>query len=597
MTTINSPAKQRRKLQSPVRSWTLLLWAMLLGVCMTQPCRGIWIDNDIPTGTVGHFSVDVYDGGQAYEGYVTAQRLASGDLYTENVVYSYLAFVETGTGMVFQLPVDTTGTLTGDDEVTSTGSFPGSNGNTVNWKVVSYIPAGALQMANVFTFWTDQGTLGNLKFYQYLDEDLEDFTDDIFFTRGSAESANLELYTVDSNEVYGVSQSGAFNTAQGLRDAAFIGWAADKYYDLLDSILGSTVTVSVAGVVDTVDLPPLTHPVVGPAYGPRDISTTLAWSFNSSATQAVIVTTLGGVPSGKSLAKACASTEAGSLLVFPLVDNVSAQTIIEIANHGHSDVCLQGMMVVRPAGVIPTPEAGGFVKEDFFIHLTAKEPLYWNTSQAYNRVDADGVRTQIRGYPRLTGFCFVWAVDSKVAQKEIGWNFLTGDALVYGAGHGFSYNAYAHQGINVVGDRVLNLDGAEYCMAPSQIMTQGFAAGLVNGLEGSLAVCALDIDFIQSVQPEFDINVSVYNQDETYHSRHLKCYQFAQYDLAKDLQLHLSQIFTPKWQLTATSTNPMWAVFFQSAGPMNWEGGIFQHPESGVPTRVVLPPVPQAPEG
>lgn len=284
----------------------------------------------------------------------------------------------------------------------------------------------------------------------------------------------------------------------------------------------------------------------------------------------------------------CLPTEPGSLLVFPLIDNINGQTILEIVNRGNSDVWLEGVVVLHPAGVTPTPKAGGFIKEDFSIHLTAKEPFFWNTTKVYNRLDADGIKTQIRSYAGLKGFCFVWAVDSKTSQNEISWNYLTGDAVLLSGGKAFSYNAYAHQAFNIVQDRILKLDGIEYCQAPSQFITQGFAAGF-NGVSGTLVVCALDIDFVRSVQPEFDINLMVYNQDETGHSRHLRCYQFAQYDLAADLQLHLSQIFTPKWQLTATSTNPMWAVFFQSAGAMAWGDLVQQYPLTCSPTEVVLP--------
>lgn len=291
-----------------------------------------------------------------------------------------------------------------------------------------------------------------------------------------------------------------------------------------------------------------------------------------------------------SCCRGCKPNEMGSLLVFPLIDNINARTIVEIANLGKRDVWLQGFMVVHPAGVVPTPESGGFIKEDFSIHLTAKEPLSWNTTQAYNRKDADGITTQLRGYPHMKGFMFVWAVDGKQSGLETRWNHLIGDALILDARRSFSYSAYGHQGLEVIGDRVLNLDDSEYCGAPNELMTQGFAAGLAGTMKGTLTVCALDIDFIKSIQPNFDIDVSVYNQDETFHSRHLSCYQFAQYDLAADLQLHISRIFTPAWQLTATSTNPMWAVFFQSAGPMSWNSGISQR-SCPAPTRVVLPPV------
>jgi len=294
---------------------------------------------------------------------------------------------------------------------------------------------------------------------------------------------------------------------------------------------------------------------------------------------------------GFAQAQLCAPTEEGSLLVFPLVDNVgAAKTIIDIVNRGNSDVWLQGMMIVSAT---PTDHKS-FIKEDFFIHLTAKEPFFWQTDKAYSRKDADEVTTQIRSYKGYKGFCFVWAVDSKVGQMEIDWDYLTGDAVIVGGGAAVSYNAYAHQGLNVVGDRVLNLNGTEYCMAPGQIMTEGFAAGMVQGLTGKLVVCALDINFIESEQPDFDINLSVYNQDETYHSRHLHMYQFAEFSLVSDLQLSLSQIFTPKWQLTAVANNPMWAVFVQMLPGMSWGGNVFQHGPGAV-TTVVLPPVPPAP--
>jgi hypothetical protein len=294
----------------------------------------------------------------------------------------------------------------------------------------------------------------------------------------------------------------------------------------------------------------------------------------------------------------CRPSQPGSLLVFPLVDNINAQTIVEIVNGADEAVWLQGVAVVHGN------DSTSFLKEDFLIHLTAKEPFFWNMTHAYNRLDRDEVRTQLRSYAGMKGFCFVWAVSDNHGQRETAWDHLIGDALIYNAaGQAFAYNAYPHQARKIVRDRILNLDGIEYCQAPSQIMTQGFSAGLMKGLNGTLAICALDIDFIESVQPEFDINVSIYNQDETYHSRHLHCYQFAQFDLANDLKLHVSQVFTPKWQLTAMATRsarpaigmagggrqPLWAVFFQSVGGMSWEGSISQHPGSGASTCVVLP--------
>jgi hypothetical protein len=117
-------------------------------------------------------------------------------------------------------------------------------------------------------------------------------------------------------------------------------------------------------------------------------------------------------------------------------------------------------------------------------------------------------------------------------------------------------------------------------------------------LDGTFAVCSLDIDFINSIQPEFDINIDVWNRDEVYQSRHLHFYQFYQYDLKDDLQLHRNQVFTTTWHFATTTTAPIWCVYFQSfagvGGATNeWGGNVFQHPATGLPATVILPPIPQ----
>jgi exosortase sorting signal-containing protein len=151
-------------------------------------------------------------------------------------------------------------------------------------------------MTTTFTFVAVTGTLGVLRFHQYLDEDVEGAGDDAFFTRGSAAGSDLQLFTVDNDEVFGVSHGGSYIGSQGLGGATFAGWAADEYSDLRSELFGAGATVSLTGTIDTADLPPFTHPVVGPAYGPEDITSTLAWDFDPAATTATIVTTLGGVP-------------------------------------------------------------------------------------------------------------------------------------------------------------------------------------------------------------------------------------------------------------------------------------------------------------
>lgn len=281
--------------------------------------------------------------------------------------------------------------------------------------------------------------------------------------------------------------------------------------------------------------------------------------------------------------------EPGSLLVFPLIDNIFHTTIIEIANRAPTDVWLQCYMITHGAD-----SATAFDKKDFFIHLTQKEPFWWSTNQPYNRVDAHGVVTQIMGFPGRKGCMFCWAIDSDKTQLEIDWDFLKGDAMLYNSGNGraWQYNAIPHQGLAVAGDRVLNLDGVEYTASSSEILFEGFAEGF-SGIGGILAVCNLNINFILSTQPKYDINFECWNQNEVAGTRHLGAIQFNQYDLTRDLQLAINQVFTPKWQCaTAPSAWALWAVFFQWTGGLAWGSNVWQHPAFGTPTTVVLPVVP-----
>lgn len=274
--------------------------------------------------------------------------------------------------------------------------------------------------------------------------------------------------------------------------------------------------------------------------------------------------------------------EEGSLLVWPLIDNTGAKsTIIEITNNGEQGVLLQGFMIVKRVG------GTDFVKKDFYIYLSPKEPFYWNTSLAYNRTSPDypPVTTQIQSFDDYVGFCFVFAINNRFQKMEIDWDFLRGDAIVLNGVSAVEYNAIPHQALAIVPNRVLNLDGVEYAAACSQIMTEGYAIGIVA--KGGLAICSLNIDFITSIQPRFDINFDVVNQNETPQSRHLDFYQFKVFDAETDLQLTLDEIFTAKWQLAAMSDQPMWAVYYQTVGAYGTAKNVWQAPSSAVTGPVV----------
>jgi len=271
----------------------LLVIAAVLGAHAPE-ARASSIDNDIPVGTVGHFSVDIMDGGEADDANVTAKGAISGVVTTDSL-YEYYSFVDVGTnGGGFNLGTGSTVTFTGNDTATSTGFFTGAGGNTIDWFVTSSIPDGGDTMTSTFTFTARTGTLGSMQFIQYLDGDMLGSWDDFLFTRGSAAGGDLELVSIDADEGVGPFQGGAYTAAQGLANASFAGWAASAFSDLRDDIEGSGGTYSPTGS-GTVSLTPSLNAFAGPGWGEADATTALAWNLFAGATSATIVTTFGEV--------------------------------------------------------------------------------------------------------------------------------------------------------------------------------------------------------------------------------------------------------------------------------------------------------------
>lgn len=276
-----------------------LVWAVAVA-----PLSAVEIDNDIPSGTLGHFLVDVDSAGDVETAYVTAELSATGGLTTDQVIYEYIAYIDIG-DTTFPLSNSTIveeANLTADDEVNSAGYFIGSNGNEIHWTATSRIAGESDIMSTEYVFTAKNGTFGELVLHQYLDEDVNDsVSDDVLLSTGSAGASNLQLFTMDGPEVYGISHSGAFSVAQGLFNAEFIGWAADEYSDLRSAINNQSVTVSKTGVINYENLPSYIHPVLGQTYGPEDVTSTMAWRIDPNARGAVVVTTLGGVPTAGSI--------------------------------------------------------------------------------------------------------------------------------------------------------------------------------------------------------------------------------------------------------------------------------------------------------
>jgi hypothetical protein len=295
------------------------------------------IDNDLPTSTLGHWSVTAFDGGEANLARTTVLRLESGDVVsTDEVLAIYTAMIDPGndgSGDILNESVTTSVALTGDDHATSSGAFTGSNGNTIEWTAVSEIANGSPFLETTYTFSVTQGSLGVLRFYQYVDLDIAGFPQDVLLVRGSAADGDLELFTVDDGESWGIGAGASYDAGQGLAGATFAGWAADVVPDIIVPILDAAgpPAVSPDGEIDTGDMPPMTQRFFGAGYGPTDVTFAFAWDLDPSATTATIVTRLGGFPDPVKAAPEIPTLSGEGIAVF-------ASTLIAIA---------LGMLAVR----------------------------------------------------------------------------------------------------------------------------------------------------------------------------------------------------------------------------------------------------------
>jgi len=272
------------------------------------------IDNGIAPGTVGHFLVDVLDAGDTRCGQVTAET-ESGPIVTNDVIFDWFTYIETDDELFRLGDTTTAGPSLLGGEVTSSGRFLGSNDNMIEWSAVSSIPPGATVMDTVYsfedatcgTFQSEEGPdctsgVGFARLIQYLDEDVPPFVGNCVLTvRGTAAGGDLELLTIDTEELYGISQGGAFTPAQGLVNAVFEGWAAADFSLIVDELDFDELVrpVSLTGEVDPT-LPFFVHPVLGDSFGPNDVTTMMVWLMDAN-TLVTIPTGLGVIPSSSAI--------------------------------------------------------------------------------------------------------------------------------------------------------------------------------------------------------------------------------------------------------------------------------------------------------
>lgn len=272
-----------------------LVSAVALVLAVVQPAQAILVDNGIAGD--GRWEVDVLNGGSSRVGNLDP----TGPIASTNIIFDYFHYVDPGAdggGILLQdSTITTPAFVSGPNQVTSAGSFAGSNG-TINWTAVSSIAAGSPTYQTSLGF-SSTSSFGMVRVIQYLDEDVLGVSDDRLIVLGTPGASDFQLLTIDDIDNVGVAHSATYLTATNM---TYIGWAADRFSDLRDAIEGPGALYSIPGVVDITDLPP----IIGgdprfpgrPAFGDNDITSAIAFDLNATASSASLIFALGGSPEG-----------------------------------------------------------------------------------------------------------------------------------------------------------------------------------------------------------------------------------------------------------------------------------------------------------
>ncbi len=263
--------------------------------------RGILIDNDVDVNTPGFFSFRPLAGGGGSFGSgggITAQG-TSQLFINQNVIFAYTNYIDVGSdGQAIPLASTTITqqpTLVAPDLVVSTGTFVGNNNATVRWRVESRFNNGVSKLFNNLFLESDQ-PLGNIRFINYLDEDIQSPSYDFLYLTGTPGKSDFRAYTIDSAERIGFSHGGFYEPGTNLVNATYLGFAADQYRDLANAIETTGTNYDVAGNINLTNLPSINDSVLGQVYGLGDVTTALAWQFDPASSNGQVTTFLELVP-------------------------------------------------------------------------------------------------------------------------------------------------------------------------------------------------------------------------------------------------------------------------------------------------------------
>lgn len=213
------------------------------------------------------------------------------------IIYDYFPFIGPASGaasFLYATTVTSPPTLTGANEVTSSGTYAGPNGE-IAWTAVSSIQPGSPVYQTRLTFSSAQ-PLGAIRVGAYLDEDVLGAGGDVLVLFGAPGAADFQALTVEGAANVGVAQSADYG---GSVRATYAGWTAQPYSALLSAIGSGAVAYSPAGIIT--GLSPYADPRYPgqTAYGPADITSAFAFDVDPAATTATITVSLGGSPDGQ----------------------------------------------------------------------------------------------------------------------------------------------------------------------------------------------------------------------------------------------------------------------------------------------------------
>ena len=220
----------------------------------------------------------------------------------------------------------------------------------------SRLAPGASEIDSTFSFETVNYDLTQARFFQYQDADLGKLNDNILVVQGSFGQTSLVLQTVDTDTFVWVGQKDDWQASAG---SHLSGYAADRYDDLITSILAGGFQPAPAGTI--AGLPAGVFPGLGNGFGPGDVVTALAYNFDraSSVTLAAKLTIFSAadvplmqvygngifIPDGDTLRNVVDGTDFGLSSVRPVTHT------FEVINRGRQPLVFSQWPAITVSGV------------------------------------------------------------------------------------------------------------------------------------------------------------------------------------------------------------------------------------------------------